>query len=201
VAETGGEENLMLRTRRALAKALVASMAATVLVVGMAPDASAVSCNDRSWIISDAANAYTSTEIGYSGGLNGMLRARASTPGTWEEYSICGWWDTQYNTRVQSIRSHRNGRYVTAEFGYTGVDNGMLRARATSIGIWEKFKVEQWGPNGSMYTIRSLRYSRYVSTERGYGGVRHNMLRARASSIGPWEKYFILCGVPAACWF
>ena len=67
--------------------------------------------------------------------------------------------------------------------------------------IWEKFKIERWGPNGSMYTIRSLRYSRYVSTELGYGGVRHNMLRARASSVGPWEKYFILCGVPAACRF
>jgi hypothetical protein len=191
----------MLRTRRALAKALVASIAATVLVVGMAPDASAVGCNDDSLIISDAANAYVSTEIGYGGGLNGMLRARASTPGTWEKYSICGWWDAQYNTFVQSIRSERNGRYVTAEFGYTGVDNGMLRARATSIGIWEKFKIQRWGEHGSMYTIRSLRYSRYVSTERGYGGVRHNMLRARASSIGPWEKYFILCGYPARCQF
>jgi len=191
----------MLRPRRALTKALVALVAATALISITAPDASAVNCNDRSWIISDAANAYVSTEIGYGGDLNGMLRARASTPGTWEEYSICGWWDTQYNTRVQSIRSHRNGRYVSAEFGYTGVDNGMLRARATSIGIWEKFKIEQWGPNGSMYTIRSLRYGRYVSTELGYGGVRHNMLRARASTIGAWEKYFILCGVPAQCWF
>jgi hypothetical protein len=191
----------MLRPQRTLAKALVVLVAATALMAVTAPDASAVTCNDRSLIISDAANAYTSTEIGYGGALNGMLRARASTPGSWEEYSICGWWDSQYNTRVQSIRSHRNGRYVSAEFGYTGVDQGMLRARATSIGIWEKFKVERWGPHGSMYTIRSLRYARFTSTERGYGGVRHNMLRARASSVGPWEKYFILCGVPSACWF
>ncbi|MBA2729130.1 MAG: hypothetical protein H0U48_00005 [Euzebyaceae bacterium] len=32
-----------------------------------------------------------------------------------------------------------NGRYVSAELDYTGNGYGMLRARATGIGGWERF--------------------------------------------------------------
>jgi hypothetical protein len=38
------------------------------------------------------------------------------------------------------ITSLANGRIVSAELGYGGGDNGMLRARATAIGPWEQFE-------------------------------------------------------------
>jgi hypothetical protein len=198
--------NLMLRTRRAFARALVALVAAAALVPITAPAASAAeqeitTCNNWSWIISFANSRYTSAELGYGGDLYGMLRARATNPGPWEEFQICGRWDSTLNTRINWIVSNRNLRYVSAEVAYTGVDYGMLRARATSLGSWEKFKIERWGPNPAMYTIKSLRNGRYVSAELGYGGGRYGMLRARATSIGNWEKFFILCGTPATCWF
>lgn len=33
-----------------------------------------------------------------------------------------------------------NSRYTSAELGYTGSYYGMLRARSTSAGTWEKFR-------------------------------------------------------------
>jgi hypothetical protein len=146
-----------------------------------------------------AIDKYVTAELGYGGGTYAMVRAARDDPGSWETWSFCSYWEGA--TKVTYIKNERNDRYVSAEFGYTGVDHGMLRARATSIGIWEKFRVERWGPNPTMYTIRSLRYGRYVSVELGYGGGRHGMLRARATSIGPWEKLLIPCGVPYACSF
>src|SRR6266498_3316638 len=98
------------------------------------------------------------------------------------------------------IISFGNSRYTSAELG-SGGDHGMLRARATSVGNWEKFTIARWGPNPAMYTIRSQANGRYVSAELGYGGGRYAMLRARATSIGNWEKFLILCGTPAQCWF
>jgi hypothetical protein len=185
-----------------LAKTLVALVAATTLVPLASPAASAQvapSCNTESYLISFANSTYVSSELGYGGDLYGMLRARASSPGPWENYRVCGRYEG--SNKVNFISNEQNGRYVTAELGRTGVDYGMLRARATAVGPWEKFTITRWGPNPSMYTIRSQANGRYVSAELGYGGVRHGMLRARATSIGNWEKFFILCGVPATCRF
>ncbi|SRR6266498_1574620 len=190
----------MPRIRRRLAQALVALVAAAALVPITAPAASAVTtCNNWSWIISFGNSRYTSAELGYGGDLYGMLRARATDPGPWEEFQICGRWEG--GTKVNYIASNANLRYVSAELGRTGGDHGMLRARATSVGNWEKFTIARWGPNPAMYTIRSQANGRYVSAELGYGGGRYAMLRARATSIGNWEKFLILCGTPAQCWF
>jgi hypothetical protein len=38
-----------------------------------------------------------------------------------------------------TVYSTANSRYVSAELGYTGGDQGMLRARATEIGPWEQY--------------------------------------------------------------
>jgi hypothetical protein len=38
-----------------------------------------------------------------------------------------------------SILSAANGRWVSAELGYTGGNYAMLRARATAIGPWEQY--------------------------------------------------------------
>lgn len=76
---------------------------------------------------------YVSTELGYSGGEYGMLRARAGAIGAWEQYRLEPIWDQLY-----AVKSLANGLYVSTELGYTSGWYGMLRARATSIGAWER---------------------------------------------------------------
>jgi hypothetical protein len=89
------------------------------------------------------------------------------------------------------LRSDANGRYVSTELGYGGVDHAMLRARRTgSPGPWEQYEF-CWGIGGNdaNLAIRSLANGRWVSAELGYGGAKYAMLRARATSIGPWETF------------
>jgi len=40
-------------------------------------------------------------------------------------------------------RSPANNQYVSGELGWHGDDYGMLRARATSVGSWERFIIVQ----------------------------------------------------------
>jgi hypothetical protein len=89
------------------------------------------------------------------------------------------------------LRSDANGRYVSTELNYSGVDHAMLRARRTgSPGAWEQYEF-CWGVNNNpaQVAIRSLANGRWVSAELGYGGGKYAMLRARATSIGPWETF------------
>lgn len=82
---------------------------------------------------------------------------------------------------------YKTARYVTAELGYpsTNTNYGMLRARATSIGAWEKFdSVPALG-----CAIRSVANGRYVSAEAAYPGSSNGELRARSATIGPWEIF------------
>ena len=91
------------------------------------------------------------------------------------------------------LRSNANGKYVSVEMSYGGVDKYMLRARASTVGPWERFEF-CWGVGGNdaNLAIRSVYNGKWVSAELGYGGGRYGMLRARASSYGPWE-YFTNC--------
>jgi hypothetical protein len=184
----------MSKLRRRLVRGCAALAAAVALMSLVSPAASAHECppgpggeNHHTVLISFAANKYATAELGYGGGLYGMVRAARDNPGPWEDWTFCSFYEG--GTKVTYIYNEANGRYVSAEFGRTGGDHGMLRARATSVGPWEKFRVERWGPNPNMYTIRSLRNGRYVSTELGYGGVRK------------WEKYYIPCSQPPHCSF
>lgn len=85
-----------------------------------------------------------------------------------------------------AFQSTANSRYVSAELGYTGGNYAMLRARATSIGPWEKFDINCFV---ATCTIKSLANGLYVSAELDYTGGNYAMLRARASSPGPWETF------------
>jgi hypothetical protein len=85
-----------------------------------------------------------------------------------------------------SIRSRANGRYLSAELGYSGGSNGMLRARAWVAGPWERYTVCR---AGDIANIASQANKRYVSAELGYGGGNNGMLRARATAVGPWEAF------------
>jgi hypothetical protein len=82
---------------------------------------------------SEANGLYVTAELGYTGTDNGMpiagmLRARATSVGPWEEFQ----------TDNEALKA-ANYTYVSAELSYTGTDYGMLRARAATIGPWEKF--------------------------------------------------------------
>jgi hypothetical protein len=83
------------------------------------------------------------------------------------------------------IRSRANNRVVSAELGYAGSLNGVLRARSTSVGGWEKFQCVAVGTN--QWALRSRANGKYVSAELGYPGSVYATLRARSTSIGSWE--------------
>jgi hypothetical protein len=89
-----------------------------------------------------------------------------------------------------ALYSEANHRYVSAELGYSGSDYAMLRARATSIGPWERFEICYTTTYGTHFSFRSLANGLWVSAELGYGGSLYGMLRARAGSIGSWEKFY-----------
>jgi hypothetical protein len=87
------------------------------------------------------------------------------------------------------IDNAANGLTVSAELGYSGSRYGELRARATTLGPWEKFTLCYVGSSTTVFTLRSQANGLYVSNEEGYGGDYRYMLRARATSVGPWEEF------------
>jgi hypothetical protein len=88
------------------------------------------------YILDTRNNRYVTAEVRYSGGNNGMLRARGTDVLAWEKFQFIRWGP---NPSMYVIRSLANGKYVSAELNYTGNSKYMLRARATAIGNWEKF--------------------------------------------------------------
>jgi hypothetical protein len=126
------------------------------------------------------------------------LRDRpGATPGggSWEQFQIvCLDWQNN----IYAIKSLANNRYVSAELGLQGDDYGLLRARATEIGPWERFRfvVISHAPNPDevvspwLIAIQSTANNLYVSTEIGWTNDRYGLLRARSGSIGEWEQYY-----------
>jgi len=92
----------------------------------------------------------------------------------------------------RTIQSLANGKYVSAELGWSGDNYGMLRARSSKVGPWEKFR---FCYNGYNYTIQSLANGKFVSAEFGWSGASRGMLRARAPRAATWERFYInSCG-------
>ncbi len=93
------------------------------------------------------------------------------------------------------IRSAYNGLYVSTEVGYSGAEKGMLRARSTSVGPWERYQI-CWkeGGGGPTDAIWSDGAAKFVTAEIGPEAVVYGMLRARANSVGAWEEFSILGG-------
>jgi len=128
---------------------------------------------------------YVSAELGWTGDSYARLRARtiANSTGSWERFElIC-----VEGPDVYAIRSVANGRYVSAELGWSGNSYGLLRARATRVGAWERFRI----PPTAGTTIQSTANGRYVSAEVGWTGSSYGSLRARATATGPWEYFSI----------
>ncbi|MEV4620788.1 hypothetical protein AB0J74_19015 [Asanoa sp. NPDC049573] len=79
------------------------------------------------------------------------------------------------------------GLAVSAELGDPTYP-GMLRARSSGVGAWEKFQQCIDSAN-NVFTLKSLANNRYVTTEMNYPGSFKYMLRARATTAGAWEKF------------
>jgi hypothetical protein len=88
------------------------------------------------------------------------------------------------------LLSKANSRFVSAEVGYTGSRQNMLRARATTVDDWELF-IPCFDENYDY--LYSVGAQRYVSAEVGYGGSYYAMLRARATVPDLWERFIIGC--------
>jgi hypothetical protein len=92
----------------------------------------------------------------------------------------------------QTLISAANGDYVSAELGYTGADYGMLRARATTAGPWEKFDFCYDATQG-WWAIRSDANGLYVTAQFGYAGASFGELTASSTTIGPYQKFITSC--------
>ncbi|MEV4143707.1 N-acetylmuramoyl-L-alanine amidase [Amycolatopsis sp. NPDC049691] len=85
---------------------------------------------------------YVSAELGWTSPADmttryGMLRARADKIGPWEQFTL------EHHGSYTAYKA-ANGKYVSAEFGWTSPTDmttryGMLRARADRVDVWEKF--------------------------------------------------------------
>ncbi|HWS37272.1 MAG TPA: hypothetical protein VN408_31645 [Actinoplanes sp.] len=91
--------------------------------------------------------------------------------------------------RNLSIRSTANGRYVSAEIGWSGALYGALRARATTVGKWEKFIVCR-DPDTGITNLKAQANDNFVSAELDYAGARYGMLRAQADTVKGWERFY-----------
>jgi alpha-tubulin suppressor-like RCC1 family protein len=113
-----------------------------------------------------------------NGQLGNGTTTNASTP------AVVTGSSTLFDCHLTSVA---NGRYVSTELGYTGALYGVLHARATVLGPWERYKCIPLGTN--QWSIKSRANGRYVSTELSYTATLYGTLRARATTIGPWEQY------------
>ena len=161
--------------------------------------ANSVDCYPVQGFKSEANNRYVAAELGYGPfkyprrNLYGMLRARATTVGAWEEHQFC---IDKLTGCCWSIFTNANGRWASTEIDYSGRDKDMLRARATSIGAWERYRIVCIEEEPGTFAIYSTASDRYVAAELGYKGDDYGMLRARSSTVGAWEKFSRFPGCP-----
>jgi hypothetical protein len=87
------------------------------------------------------------------------------------------------------IRSTASGKFVSTELHGTGRLYRALRARAGTVGPWERYRCIAL--DATEWAIKSLANGKYVAAEASYPGSRYGTLRARASAIGPLETFTI----------
>ncbi|GGU10080.1 MULTISPECIES: endonuclease/exonuclease/phosphatase family protein [Streptomyces] len=156
-----------------------------------AADASPLPGGHRFALRSEANGLFVSAEINDPGTQAAKLRARtAGGPevlGSWEKFTL----HSDDKGVTAALRSEANGLYVTTEVNYTGGHAGLLRARGTAIGDWQKFHLEKQ-PNGN-YALKSKANGLYVTAEINDSGTDQAMLRARGTtSPGSWERFTLV---------
>jgi len=85
----------------------------------------------------NGARLYVTAVLDGAVAMDARLQARGTACSTWEKFDI-----TQLpGDHVFSIRFRANGKYVSAELGYSGDGYATLRARADVVGPWEQFVI------------------------------------------------------------
>lgn len=121
--------------------------------------------------------------------LYAMLRAaHATAVGPWEKFQFCH--VPERAAVTYSIFSDANKKWVSTEIGYGGRDRDMLRARSSTVGAWEEYRILCILGQPGYFTIISDAARRYVAAELGYSRHDYGMLRARSTTAGAWEKFF-----------
>lgn len=135
---------------------------------------------------SAANDRYVAAELG-NGHYPGMLRARATHVGPWEEHQFCH----ERGTNYWSIFTNANDRWAITQINYRGpkIYQNMLRADARSIGPWEQYQILCIAGTHGSFVIWSPVARRFVAAELGYKGDDYGTLRARANKVGPWEIF------------
>ena len=108
----------------------------------------------------------------------------------------------QYSNGCSSdfqLQSADDGLYVSAEMGYTGNNYAMLRARAATVGPWERYNLTYDTSTGT-WSIQSLDNNLFVSTELSFTGNNYAMLRARSSTASIWERYNLYYNRVSGTW-
>ncbi|GAA3840604.1 hypothetical protein GCM10022226_73860 [Sphaerisporangium flaviroseum] len=90
-----------------------------------------------------------------------------------------------------ALLAQANNLYVTAEISDSGGHNGMLRARAATVGSWETFTLHTYD-KGASVTLRSDANGLYVTAEAGDTGADKGMLRAQADLVKSWEQFTLV---------
>lgn len=121
--------------------------------------------------------------------LYAMLRAaHATAVGPWEKFQFCH--VPERAAVTYSIFSDANKKWVATEIGYSGRDRDMLRARSSTVGAWEEYRILCIIGQPGYFMIISDAARRYVAAELGYSRHDYGMLRARSTTAGAWEKFF-----------
>jgi Protein of unknown function (DUF2599) len=121
-------------------------------------------------------------EYSYEGNNYAVLRSRSNL----ETFTMeC------LGNELFAIRTS-DGHYVSVETGFTGSDNGMLRARGAYVGPQEIFSFESTSGVTNWYhrgALKSSANNKYVTVYTGYPETdpRYAMLRASSDTFGERE--------------
>ena len=137
---------------------------------------------------------FVTAELGYTGDEFTMLRARATSAGPWERWTLCrltrtSKWYFLVNQAMDADQWYEG--VVWADVNAPGAMDGMLRANGfyTTDGIstaeqFEKVMV------GNYLTLKSRTTGKFVIAETGYPGGHDGMLRAASATNSSYRTHF-----------
>ncbi|MCN9243724.1 endonuclease/exonuclease/phosphatase family protein [Streptomyces sp. RY43-2] len=98
---------------------------------------------------SEATGFFATSELGATDNYKGMMQARGGSIGTWQQFTVeSRESDGPMQIALKSVVSD-NEKYISVEHASEGDDKDMLRARASSVGSWERFTLLRLGQAGT----------------------------------------------------
>jgi len=108
------------------------------------------------------------------------------------------WEASRHATFNCKLQARTNHRYVTTEVTFPGTAfRGLLRARASAIGSWQRFRCVAIGTN--QWALNSRANHKYVTAEITYPGTLRGLLRASSNTIGISEEFTFRPVAACAC--